>query len=360
MILRDLMSRRRFVASLGASAIVAGVVARPHRTAAQILGQHFYLTRYVGKGSDVDPFRPLGADDAASWSAIDLRPAGAVIAGYALLAVPVRNDLPGQTYLGDDSKGTIGALTKVAIETTLLVTLAATTLDALVAELLLVHGKTDGMKWLPLTPIHLGLYEIWLGGLLYSAAAIKGGATITESFNTADSDILGPTLSWTELSGDWDVVSNQAKCLTNGVARADSDLASDDVYAQVEIPTPSASGDGPICRKDDSATLTFYHARLNSVPQAQLFKFVAGTATQLGATVGITRAAPDTVKVEADGSTIKCYYNGAEKISATDTAITANTRAGIRGFRNGIVDNFEAADLAASAVPLRSLMGVGT
>ncbi len=49
--------------------------------------------------------------------------------------------------------------------------------------------------------------------------------TITESFNTGDSTTLGPDLSWTEINGDWEIVSNQVRAdgiTAISLARADS------------------------------------------------------------------------------------------------------------------------------------------
>ena len=207
-------------------------------------------------------------------------------------------------------------------------------------------------------------YQTFIPKDAIQIASLPHATTITESFNTADSDTLGPSLTWTEVSLDTDIVSNQAKFMnTTGTAlvRADSDLSSDDHYAQCEIHTQSAAsrGYGPICRKDSTATLTFYHARyLNTTDLLQLFKFSGGTGTQLGSSISITYAAGKVVKVYSDGSTIKAFYDGGELVSATDSAITGNLRTGMRHNTNigtSIVDNFEAADLSAAPAARRTI-----
>ena len=134
--------------------------------------------------------------------------------------------------------------------------------------------------------------------------------TLNESFDKADSDTLGPDLSWTELSGDQDVVSNawQAQPFSTQVlGRADSDLASTDHYAEIVISActavdTSGHGAGPVCRKDSTATNTYYIGRLlrtttsGGTNQVQLYKRVAGTFTQLGSSVTVTVALPPSLR----------------------------------------------------------------
>lgn len=193
--------------------------------------------------------------------------------------------------------------------------------------------------------------------------------TITESFNKADSDILGPDLTWTELIGDLDVVSNEAQTTdaNSFVVRADSNLSGDDHYAQASM-TNSCSGSGTsscqaVARKDSSATETFYVAIANWEQNTlQLFKAISGTFTQLGSNVSqtLTDGVYETIRTECDGSTIKHVFNSVDKITETDTAITGNLRTGLRGKNNkagchAAFDDFEAADLAAGQTVITGL-----
>ena len=197
-----------------------------------------------------------------------------------------------------------------------------------------------------------------------AAVLVAHATTITESFNKADSDTLGPDLNWTELnSNDTDVVSNAAEWQTSRFSaaadanRANSSLSSADMYAQAET-TISGSGNyaGAMVRKDSSATLTMYGAwrRFDGINwQVRLEKVVSGTITNL-ATNTITPSSPDTIKVSAEGTSIKSYHNGTQYGSVTDSAISGNTYAGLFGCEasfstNPRADNFEAADLGASA-----------
>ena len=63
--------------------------------------------------------------------------------------------------------------------------------------------------------------------------------TLTESFNTADGTTIGPDLTWSELAADWSILSSQlrASAGTEGIVRADSDLASSDHSVTVTVAT---------------------------------------------------------------------------------------------------------------------------
>lgn len=101
--------------------------------------------------------------------------------------------------------------------------------------------------------------------------------TITESFNTGDSTTLGPDLSWSEFFGDFAVSSNTAISNSGSpaVAKADSDLSSDDHYAEVVFVTsPSYSGTATRF----NATPDFYSGRNTD----GIFKRVGGVLTSIG------------------------------------------------------------------------------
>lgn len=187
---------------------------------------------------------------------------------------------------------------------------------------------------------------------------LKHETTITESFNTADSDTLGPNLTWTELVGDIDIVSNQARSTTLGsqvIARADSDLSSVDHYVQASVGAgdeTTSSNPGVIGRKDGTATLTFYLANGDFVSNVlRLFKCVAGAFTQLGSNVSLTLTSPTTYlfRLTCNGSSITHTVDSVDQTTQTDTAITAGLRCGLRGQKNTSTyvswDSFEAADL---------------
>jgi len=66
---------------------------------------------------------------------------------------------------------------------------------------------------------------------------LNPATVINESFNTGDSDILGPDLSWTEQDGDIDIVTNRARSTGGGInaAQATTNLATDDHYSEALV-----------------------------------------------------------------------------------------------------------------------------
>jgi hypothetical protein len=180
---------------------------------------------------------------------------------------------------------------------------------------------------------------------------------------------LGPDLTWGEFTNDFagnaststssfDIAGNTAQAAAIGVlclARAESDLSGDDHYAQgvlADIETDANYQLGPACRFEvGTGDNSLYFARALQVNDTlALSKLVNGTLSDIGTPISQAPANTATVKVSADGSTIKSYYNGAEKQSETDTSITGNLRCGIFGFTSGAkIDTFEAADIAAGS-----------
>ena len=120
---------------------------------------------------------------------------------------------------------------------------------------------------------------------------------------------------------------------------------------------------GVIGRVSTSAN-TFYMARYSggAIDGWELFKFVAGTATQLGSTSSqsLTDETSHNIKLEMVGTAIKLYKEGSGSalLSSTDSAITSAGKAGIRSL-NGVdpgdatglhLDNFSADDISTATV----------
>ena len=335
---------------------------------------HHYLVPYVGVGSDDNPFRPHGADQ-PGWTAIDLRPDVTVQAGFALLALPIRDDAPQRRYLGE-ALDEVAATIKQQIETRLSLTLTATRLRDMIAELLIEHG--GGGRWKALRPTRAGGFEILLGGRIYQRPALRGGTTITESFNQADDTIIGPDLAWTELLNNSQTISNKwGTGASAGVydARADSNLATDDHYAQglIDLESSANATDnmvGVIARQREAdATRTHYGWRYRSGTSGvrrELYRRAAGTITSLAGPNASAVALNDLLRLECNGSTITGKVNGATEEEVTDTNITANLRCGVTG-QFGVIgatvpklDSFEAGDLTAGDASITTVIGAAT
>jgi len=189
--------------------------------------------------------------------------------------------------------------------------------------------------------------------------------TITESFNKADSTVLGPDLTWDEFqtggADPFEVFSNTCRYAASQTlnahtkAKAETDLATDDHYAQITLinvingnPTYSAV----IIRKDSTTTVTCYHFDMVDDAGADRFrswKIEGAVFTALGST-NQTPIANDILRGEMDGNSLKLKVNGIILHTITDTAITGKLRCGI-GFYSNVagtrpqIDNFEAGDL---------------
>ena len=311
----------------------------------------YYISPDIGAGTDLNPYIPR-ASLYGPWSGIRFGNTGLSI---CRLEAPSSDPL---LYdLGDNLDDPLPSGMRNGIQNRFGISLAETKLRRVLAEMLMVGD--GGAKWPLLRPSRDGRYRIYLGELVWELPVIAGGTTITESFNKADSDILGPDLTWTELAGDIDVVSNQARSATLGGfvrARAETDLSSDDHYAQAVVGASEETAlarPGVITRKDSSTTLTQYEFRAYFDNDTVLIvRLVGGTATTIGGAWAYTLTAGTTytIKGSVDGSTLKLYMNGVQQgTDITDTQITGNLRCGLVGFKNtsGYVswDNFEAGDL---------------
>lgn len=206
-------------------------------------------------------------------------------------------------------------------------------------------------------------------------APLKPETTLTESFDKADSDTLGPDLTWAEVAGDWDVVNQAAEyqgaSTAQAAARAEHDLSSSDHSAQASVAACGSgaefTGAGAAIRFSASAQ-TYYMSRLQqSNDTLQIYKMVAGTVSALGAAAAVTILLPANVRLRASGSSITQSYKGDDKTTVTDTAIPGNTRGGLNGYRSDAghgkpaLDSFVASDLATAAprVPWHLLLRTG-
>lgn len=170
--------------------------------------------------------------------------------------------------------------------------------------------------------------------------------TFTDDFNRADSSSLGA--GWVEVSGDWSIVSNQLSPGNTGgtiILRAAGAMATNDNYAQITIAATTAASQGVWCR--GNANITSGYLFRNDGTTWVLFSVVGGSFTQIGS-FSAAAVPGDVAKVQANGSTIKCFTNGVERISVTDTAVTTGTSVGVRSESTSSLryDDFTGSDMA--------------
>lgn len=182
-----------------------------------------------------------------------------------------------------------------------------------------------------------------------------GGAPtfgLTQDFNT------GTTLEDVNFVNDRGVlvVDNlKLRGSTGGVESVgyyDYDTQSNDCYAEADFYFPNALTGiyaGVIVRHNLTTPSTFYlFQTAGGGSFARLIKSIEGTDTQIGSDVAITFAGGTThsMRIECEGSTIRCYVDGAEVIDTTDTSIVSGRFGGVKMFAptnatDVQVDNFE-------------------
>lgn len=321
----------------------------------------FYLASWVGDGTRGNPYRPNVGE--ARWAGLDLRPDATVQSGRVLVATPepVASGPSGVLDLGDLAESIPRGVSR-KLEDALGVTLDQfDSIQAIVAELLILHGdnrsRGSRTRWRPLKQDRRGRHRItMLGATLYDAPIVEG-TVITDDFNRADSDSLGA--DWTEVAGNWQIVSNKLREDANqsgdNRVRNENDLASDDHYAEAVVSSITSNKRRGVACRFASAAQSFYS--FNSRPAAgarELQKWVNGVETTL-ATDSTTEAVPFTIRLEVDGSSLDGKIGGVSVVTDTDTDITGNTRCGIVT-QNGstgnedeasFFDDFEAGDLTS-------------
>ena len=193
----------------------------------------------------------------------------------------------------------------------------------------------------------------------------------SESFTgTEGAELAAHNASFTKcpsLTGAIEIASNRGRCTSTtspGYYHSGAPASADyQVTADLTKVSAAVSFLGVIGRQSTSAN-TCYRCTVDptvtsTVGTLQLFKFVAGTATQLGSSTSVDYVTADTrqIKLEMVGSAIKAYWDGSGSptISVTDTAISAAGKAGVRGFSSaapsdsvgGHITNFSADDIVS-------------
>lgn len=338
----------------------------------------FFLDAFVGDGSEdtVDaegnPFRPAHADGAFSIN--DLRgvwtvPDGVCLVGAeALVGTPIIDF--GDTLDGGDLPMPV----RRAFANRLGVSFDQVTLRGIITELMILHGREDGSRWRNVKQNTFGNHKVSLGGQVVYDAPIIQGTTLQDTFvettdtNLADHTATGPDsgYGWTQLAGgasgyvvkeaidELEAGSSQS----NTRARADSDLASDDHFAQCSVTNWANSitlNCGPMVRVNSSAD-SFYVMlnRDRADNQYRLFKVTTGSFSLLTSVSEALPTEPATPYLEIDGSDLEGFMDAVSKIGPqTDTSFTGQVRCGLLGGDVSSQDLFKAEDLgAAPAVPV--------
>ncbi len=291
---------------------------------------YYYLANYVGKGTELDPFRPPVTGD---FQTIDLRSDCTTQSGQCLVTTNQAGKFGKELTLDD------------------------------------VHTIITDQVLSKIKPTHKNRIEVHLGSKLIDLPFVAGGAgPFTESFNEVDTGgSWGPDLTWTKVGGGGTpaVVSSQG---TNSVAagagirmRIGND-ASDNNEARLvsnvmELGTQSFCT--LACRYQSGADTAYRFTRLGNALLAsfvaRLDKIVTGTVTVL-ADQTVARAGASTAEYmffTVSGSTLTGYINGTSVNTLTDSAIATGTRGGggvgCLLANSTLVDNFSFGDIGTTA-----------
>lgn len=226
-------------------------------------------------------------------------------------------------------------------------------LSALRESLLYVPGKVLGGLCLK----YRGLQAADISA---DVQPLQPTTTISDNFNGANSETFGVELSWTEQeSGNaWRTNSNQGYfvCSSNGIRRrvhCNSALSSADHYSQL-LATSRVSPEtciGPTVRQS-TTDYTCYEAYIYT-STFSVARVSNGTPTALGSyTSGWS--GNHTERLTLDGSTYTGNLDGTNRVTGTNSTISAGSNAGVMGYGSSsqysYLDDFAAADLLSPVV----------
>jgi hypothetical protein len=191
----------------------------------------------------------------------------------------------------------------------------------------------------------------------------------TETFTDTNGTALAThNASWTVNSGSF-VVQDNGCCPTGSgvenLARWNADTFNNDQYSQCVAAILATGGvqAGVAVRVSTSGAETAYGCYWDNTT-AYIFKNVAGTWEQLGATV-TPPTAGQLVRLEVSGTTLTLKYDGSTQTTRTDSAISSGA-AGLAGYSSGgsgYLDDWEGGNLSAGGgtppSSRLSLLGVG-
>jgi hypothetical protein len=198
-------------------------------------------------------------------------------------------------------------------------------------------ASRNGVTWAALSAIN-GVLKAAINAI--NEVLVSSGATRTliasDDFNRANGAIGS---NWAQLNAGWGSISINGNAASG--AQQDDNTAvarwvgagtfTDDQYAKGTVSGLGTFGasyfKGVICRAsaDTDAARDFYcHAIIDDITkQSVLFRVVNGTRTVI-VSGNVPWVNGDTIELEAQGTTLRCYRNGAQVLtSQTDANLTS-------------------------------------
>lgn len=195
------------------------------------------------------------------------------------------------------------------------------------------------------------------------SALVPVATLASDAFNRADSAVTMGTAdtgqTWTPLSGTWGIVSNTAYGVTavdGDVTIVDTGVTDGTAYATL---TGTSGSTYPCIVGRGTDNNNYYQVVMMAQGQANIYKKVAGTVTQL-TTVNDTFANGNTLGIRCSGTTISYLRNGSVITSVTDSSLTTGTKWGLRTGGGASVVRFDDFMMTGTALPLAPLFRART
>jgi hypothetical protein len=169
---------------------------------------------------------------------------------------------------------------------------------------------------------------------------------------TDDFSVNNFAVNWTAVVGSFDTNSGQGRSLSanENVTRWTADSFNADHYAQAKLQTQSYPG---VCVRLSGASLGALdgYAAVRRVVEGnvRIYRFDNGVASQVGGDYGAVSDST-VVKLQATGTTLELFYDGASQGTETDSAYSSGA-AGLYGFDGSGFDDFQADNVSAGSTP---------
>ena len=185
---------------------------------------------------------------------------------------------------------------------------------------------------------------------------IEPTTTLNESF-PGTAATLGGDNTWVEHSGTWENVSGKGQATPGGAniyAYCDATLSTDDMRVGCNLESTDGTGypyRGPTLRNSTSAVTCYSSGSAPEVDDYYAQRVTAGAGTDIIVSeLTATRSFPVFDELSMNGDAIELFSATVSRGSTTDTNISGNLRAGIQGYRNAGVLQFDAWTVSDLAV----------
>jgi hypothetical protein len=186
---------------------------------------------------------------------------------------------------------------------------------------------------------------------------------VSDTFTYSDGALVTVSSGvWAAVTGlsDLDVVSGLVGAPANSTvsqARHTTALASDDQFCEAEFVNDGTTvtyREASVMVRVSPTAATFYRIDWNPASSGELtlYRCNAGTFTEITSATGVggVDTNPHTIRIEAEGSTIRGFFDDVEEISVTNTSIASGAHVGVGAYRtvidrNARVDSFSGGDL---------------